>query len=160
MITQKQLKELLYYDPKTGVFTWRVSTNSRAPVGSVAGCSDNKGYRLIGIGGKSYKAHRLAFLYMTGSFPENQVDHINHDPADNRWENLRNVTNFENGRNQSLHKRNKTGVPGIEKRPSGSWAVKVLRRYLGTYKDFELAEFVASEAREHFGFHPNHGARL
>jgi hypothetical protein len=67
----------------------------------------------IQINGKTYQAHRLAFLYMTGKFPPDEVDHINHEPSDNRFVNLRQVTRLENLRNQSLSKNNKSGFTGV-----------------------------------------------
>lgn len=89
MLTQERLKELLTYEPATGVFRWRERRGNQgggcvAP-GDEAGSVYKNGYRMIGVGGRRYGAHRLAFLYMTGAFPPAEVDHINGVPADNRW---------------------------------------------------------------------------
>jgi hypothetical protein len=79
----------------------------------VAGCLQHNGYRHIGVLGKVYSAHRLAFLYMTGKFPLDEVDHKNHERSDNRWSNLREVTRLENSRNRSMHLNNKSGFSGV-----------------------------------------------
>ena len=77
MITQKELLENLVYDKDTGVFTRKISLNTKIRVGDVAGGKDVKGYVCIRVMGKTYKAHRLAWLYVHGKWPENEIDHIN-----------------------------------------------------------------------------------
>lgn len=99
MLTQEKLKELLHYNPQTGFFTW-VKSKGRAKAGSIAGCPDKDGYILIGINRKLYKAHRLAFIYMEGSEPSHDVDHINRVTGDNRWSNLRHATRSQNNINR------------------------------------------------------------
>jgi len=97
-MTQARLKELLIYCVLTGLFMWRVN-RGRIKVGSIAGCKDYDDYILIRIDGTLYKAHRLAFLYMEGEFPPDQVDHINGVEDDNRWCNLRKCTLKQNMNN-------------------------------------------------------------
>ena len=113
MITQSQLKELLHYDPETGVFTRLKSTTSNARICDIAGYKKQDGYLLIGINIKQYFAHRLAFLYMTGKFPQKQIDHINTIRDDNRWSNLREANNQQNSYNQTKYKNNKSGFKGV-----------------------------------------------
>lgn len=91
---------------ESGLFYWLVANSNRIAVGDIAGNKDRDGYIRIGINGNNYPAHRLAWLYMTGSFPTKQLDHINHIRDDNRWLNMREVDNRENSRNHSISKNN------------------------------------------------------
>jgi len=116
LVTVERLKELLNYDPGTGLFTW-LATSKRgghAKAGAVAGCLSH-GYPVIRIDGQLYGAHRLAILYMTGKWPANEVDHRNMDRADNRWANLREVTRSENMRNRRRRPDNATGFKGVQR---------------------------------------------
>lgn len=115
-LTQLRLKELLHYDPVTGHFTWIVANSNRAPAGTPAGRTGNShGYCPIGIDGKRYRAHRLAWLYMTGEWPPEHIDHINGVRSDNRWHNLRAATLKENNRNMGLQRNNAAGYKGVSK---------------------------------------------
>lgn len=99
MLTQQRLKVLLDYNHETGLFTWKVRSGRQAP-GKVAGSRHSKGYIEIMVDGNHLYAHRLAWLYMNGDFPEFQIDHINGIREDNRFVNLRIVTNAQNMQNQ------------------------------------------------------------
>jgi len=166
MITQKQLKKILDYDPETGVFTWKhrpgagKAWNSRF-AGKKAGCNDN-GYVRILFSGKQYLAHRLAFLFVYGEFPPEQVDHINGVRSDNRMVNIRRATGTENNRNIKKPKTNISGVVGV------SWVVSVQKwragihsgnRYinLGNHVDFFNAVCARKSAERRLGYHINHG---
>lgn len=143
-LTQERLKSVLNYNPVTGEFV-------RLKNGEVAGGVHSTGYRHIKVDGKVYKAHRLAFLFMTGEIPV-QVDHINRVKDDNRWNNLRPATQQENNYNCSNRQGTVSGLRNINWHAgTQSWMVRVrdkkISRYLGLFKDLELAEFVASEAR-------------
>ena len=112
MLTQERLKELLDYDPETGVFV-RKASRGTAKAGSVAGCMYNTGYIMIRIDSKDYTAHRLAWLYVYGCWPTNQIDHINRVKDDNRLCNLREATQSENNWNVGKYKNNKSGLTGV-----------------------------------------------
>lgn len=101
-LTQERLKELLSYDPLTGVFLWKVSRRGRfAKVGAVAGGPDQRdGYIIICVDQKLYRAHRLAWFYMTGEWPADEIDHIDLDKVNNRFENLREATHKQNSHNR------------------------------------------------------------
>lgn len=109
---QKFLKENLKYDPDTGIFTW-LSSLGTASKGDVAGTETADGYKTIKIGGKTYRLHRLAFLYMLGVFPEKTVDHINGNRGDNRFSNLNDAGQSTNLRNSKISIRNKSGIVGV-----------------------------------------------
>ncbi|KRG39126.1 hypothetical protein ARC78_15015 [Stenotrophomonas pictorum JCM 9942] len=109
------IQKAVSYNPETGDFTWLV-TRGRANKGSVAGKVDSHGYRSIGLDGKHYRAHRVAWLLQTGAWPEMQIDHRNGDRLDNRWENLREVTPQENQQNCCIPHRNPHGYVGVRYR--------------------------------------------
>lgn len=114
-ITQAELKELLSYDPETGVFRWRCA-RGKAKKGAIAGRVEAKnGYIQIGLFGYLYMAHRLAVLYMTGSYPKTQIDHKNGLVADNRWCNLRETERdcLDNAQNMKLFRTSTTGYAGV-----------------------------------------------
>ena len=120
-ITQERLKELLHYDPESGLFTWKVLRTGNAKVGSVAGSSNICGYINIKIDGILHCAHRLAFLYVNGAMPK-EVDHINHLRSDNSFKNLRSVSRKENSVNQIKRRSNTSGVMGVTwYKKSGKW---------------------------------------
>ena len=95
MITQEYLKSRLHYDPDTGMFT-HLTRKGGVELGSVAGSPVKDGYIKICLIKKNYSAHRLAFLYMEGTFPPDIVHHMNDTVDDNRWENLMHSTQTEN----------------------------------------------------------------
>lgn len=111
-ISQADLKKLLAYEAKTGVFTWSAKPSWGVNAGDRAGYTADSGYRSIAIGGTAYKEHRLAWLYVTGELPEFDIDHINGARDDNRFSNLRHATRLENMQNVSVSKANSTGFVG------------------------------------------------
>ena len=115
MLTQQRLKELVSYDPETGEMRWLNITSKRVHVGDIVGGIQSDGRTLTSIDGKRYRLHRLAWLYMTGSFPsdEFQIDHINRIPSDNRWCNLRLATSSQNLANRKMYSSNTSGHKGI-----------------------------------------------
>jgi hypothetical protein len=116
-ITAERLRELMHYDPTTGVFTRKI-----------AGFLDDLGYVRIGIDGGKYKAHRLAVLYMTGKWPKNHVDHQDQNRSNNRWDNLREATHSQNMANRGAWARAKHKLKGITRSPDGKkFRARVMR---------------------------------
>jgi hypothetical protein len=117
MLTQERLKELLHYDPDTGLFTRRINVKGRfrSRAGDLVGSLKESGYVVISVDCKYYRAHLLAFLYMTGRFPSGQCDHVNSIRKDNRWINLREVSRNGNCQNQRTAQRNNvnSGLLGV-----------------------------------------------
>lgn len=113
MLTQTRLRELLEYDPATGAFRWRKGGTGRYYAGRIAGATSVQGYRVINFDGEKLRAARLAWLYMTGKWPDEHVDHINGDRGDDRWANLREATRAENLHNVGLRVHNTSGVRGV-----------------------------------------------
>jgi hypothetical protein len=112
ILTQARLKELLQYDPDAGIFVWRVN-RPRAKAGQIAGALTMKGHVRIQLDRKVYLAHRLAWLYTHGVWPQNQIDHINRSPQDNRIVNLRDVSHGVNVRNSKMRRTNTSGYKGV-----------------------------------------------
>ena len=156
-----RLKELLHYCPATGNFTWIKKANHKISVGKKAGHLSSRGYIAIRIDGRQYQAHRLAALYMTGNMPPEDIDHINHQKTDNRWDNLRLVSRAENNKNRPVMRNNKTGVVGIS-HYDGFWeaGIRVNRKRYHLYygRDFFEACCARKSAEIEHGFHTNHGA--
>jgi len=117
MITQEKLKEILSYNPETGLFVWLKCKRKTHLIGKNAGSKNNSGYVRTKIDNKHYFCHRLAWFYMTGKWPEDTIDHINGIKHDNRFSNLRDCsiqTNKENKRIPDFD--NKTGYLGVSKK--------------------------------------------
>ena len=94
------MKDLLNYDPETGVITWVKPSSTKLKPGDIAGSDTGNGYRRVFVNGRKYLAHRLAWYLHYGVWPSKNIDHINGDPSDNRIENLRDVSQSVNIRNQ------------------------------------------------------------
>lgn len=155
MITQARLKELLHYNPDSGLFTWIKSQRRR---GLVAGHVPTHGYRRIIIDRKLYYAHRLAFLYMSGSFPPEEVDHTNGKRDDNRWRNLVAVTPTENRRNLGMRYDNSSGITGVSiVQGSGKWQAHIGGKYIGKFETLLDAASARKSAEISNRYHKNHG---
>ena len=142
MITQQELKSQLRYCRKTGLFFRKIAKIHKVKVGDIAGCKNTKGYIVISVNSKAYLAHRLAWLYVTGKFPEQVIDHINRIKHDNRWENLRDVSRNENALNVDVHRDSKSGVKGVsyKKGRNSCWQVRYKAKTLGYFKTIEEAK--------------------
>ena len=125
MLTQEKLKEYLYYNSETGVFTWIKLSGRRARVGDIAGSNCN-GYLTLNFNGRKYYAHRLAWFYMYGYWPAFEIDHINRVKSDNRSCNLRESTRSQNLQNSQISIDNLSGHKGINWEPDrNKWLVRI-----------------------------------
>lgn len=161
MLTQEKLKEELHYDKGTGVFT-RAVTRGKIKAGSIAGGFHPSGYIHIRVYAKTYMAHRLAWLYVYGVFPEFHTDHINGDKSDNRISNLRSVTCKENAINRSMKIDNKSGLIGVSFRNDiKKWRVKItingFDKTIGSFGCLLEAAAARFRASRDHGYHENHG---
>lgn len=163
MLTKEKLMELLRYDPNTGDFIVlkKMHGNGKS-VGSIAGSPHIGGYLQITINQENYLLHRLAFLYMNGEMPEIFVDHINGNRSDNRFCNLRLVSQEENNRNMKLPKNNTSGRIGVHWRKDiKTWEsrIKINKKHvsLGCFKCFIDAVAARIRAEKSDGYHANHG---
>lgn len=162
-LTKEYLHEILHYEPVTGLFTWKISPNRRIHVGDIAGNPDLYGYIRIGINGKHYKTHRLAWLYVYGKLPSEAIDHINGVRDDNRIVNLREATHAENMRNFPARKKSFSGVKGVYwHKATNKWTATCTtdgkRCHLGYFTNITEAEMAVRNIREkHHGEFTNHG---
>jgi hypothetical protein len=141
-LTAERLREVLHYDPETGLFTWRIDRGGRK-AGTVAGSAHNAGYVSIRVYGIRYLSHRLAALYVTGKWPEHQVDHKYGVRSDNRWTELRPATHAQNQHNKrSANSNNKVGLLGVSVSRGRYLAqIKVAgkRKFLGRFGTPEMS---------------------
>lgn len=111
-ITQKRLKEIVRYNARTGIFTWKIAKGNRK-AGVAAGTAQPKGYVCLCIDGRIYKAHRLAWVYVTGMNPKKEIDHKNKIRNDNRFCNLREADGSSNCANSAMKNTNTSGYKGV-----------------------------------------------
>lgn len=165
-LTREKLTALLRYEPATGRFFWCCNRKGRAArVGAPAGCRRRDGYIQIVIDGRRYYGHRLAWRFEVGPIPDGmEIDHIDHDPSNNRICNLRLVTKSGNRKNRSMDSRNKSGVNGVFWAPHAhAWAAQIRSerktRHIGYFKSIDEAAQARRQAEVRLGFHKNHGER-
>ncbi len=152
-ITQGRLKEVLYYDPDTGAFTWKITKSSLATKGKTAGTLSPGGYRSIQVDGKHYQASALANLYIEGFLPEHEMDHINRDRDNNKWKNIRHVSHSCNVRNRGMQKNNTSGVTGVRwVQRRSAWYSWIATKHLGSFKHKTAAVLKRWEAEVELGF--------
>ena len=155
-LTAKRLRELLHYDPETGVFRW-VARGHNTTSGTVAGYLHKKGYQMIAIDGRQYRAHRLAWLYVHGFWPSDQIDHIDGIRHNNHIANLRQATNCQNCQNSKRPCNNTSGFKGASwHRQIGKWKAQIMvdgdKIYLGIFATAEEAHAAyCAAAVQHYG---------
>ncbi len=161
-MTCAELKKYVYYEPKTGIFTWIKKTGPRSKIGEeVGGIDISDGYMKAQINGESVKLHRMAYLYMTGSEAD-FIDHDNRIRNDNRWLNLKSTTQHENNKNRNKQLNNKSGITGVALyKPTGKYRafIYVMKKQisLGHFTDINDAVDARKTAEIKYGFHSNHG---
>jgi hypothetical protein len=157
------VREILNYDPDTDHFTWRVNRPTPRQIGKRAGSLKKNGYRSIHLTPYSWSEHRLAWLYVHGEWPRGFIDHINHEPGDNRISNLRVATVSQNVAHTRVPPKNKHGLRGIWFDPSMKstpWCATIRMNgkanFLGMYATAEeaAAAYKAAAERVHGEFSP------
>lgn len=179
-INQEYLKEALAYDPVTGIFSWKIRPVSHFKPGKVktalhicnmwnskmsgktTGYVKKGGYLEIGLDNKLYLSHRLAWFYVYGEFPSEEIDHIDGRRANNCISNLRSVTRLENNQNTKRRKNNTSGTVGVSPyRDTDRWVAYISangdKKHLGYFDDISEAIAVRKRAELKYGFHKNHG---
>lgn len=176
-LTQEYVRSLFEYEPETGVLTWKErprehfssdriwkSTNTRCAGKATSVSANSDGYQQVGIDGKSYKAHRIIWLYMEGRLPP-EVDHENGNRLDGRWLNLLASDRETNMKNKGIRKDNKSGVCGVgwhktDRRWVAFITVSGKQIRLGGFTDKNAAIAARLEAENVYGFSEGHGKRL
>jgi hypothetical protein len=151
MLTPEELHQIFSYDPETGKLYWKMRTSQKSVIGKVAGSINPSGRVIVTVRHKRYKAHRIAWAMMTGKWPDNEIDHINRDPSDNRWSNLREATHAQNMKNLPIFKANKSGRKGVSWHAIGKkWQAHIkadgVNHYLGLFSTVEEAAEAYIEA--------------
>ena len=156
-LTVARLREVLSYDAKSGLFEWNFYRGGRAGRNGKPGHLNDQGYVIISIDRRRYRAHRLAWLYTHGAWPDEDIDHINRDRTDNRLANLRPVTRSQNLQNMSLRSDNASGFKGVYLDKHGmKWCAEIKaggrRIKLGRFGTARsAADAYDRAAAEHFG---------
>lgn len=157
-ITQERLFEALSYDPESGDFKWKKKVNRRVVVGSAAGgLHRSTGYWRLAIDGVNYKAHRLAWFWTFGVWPDGEIDHIDCDKTNNRIGNLRDVSHLKNMQNERMARRNSStrllGAFANGKKFQAKIRVDGVQRYLGTFDVAEQAHaaYLSAKREWHVG---------
>jgi len=159
-VTQARLFELLAYSPETGDFTWNESRSRTAKAGDIAGSYQQHGYLNIKIDGRTYRSHRLAWLYVHGRWPAEQIDHVNGVRDDNRIANLREATVGQNHQNRAVQKNSTSRHPGVGWHSRAKrWRVHIKvggkQIYIGHFREFsDAVEARAAAKAKHHPFQP------
>ncbi len=161
MLTAERLREVLDYDPVTGVFHWRVSPRQNVKAGSVAGHCQADGYWRVRIDRRAYLAHRLVWLYVHGEWPPAMIDHRHGERSTARLDELRPATRSQNLANAKLSKVNTSGFKGVSwHKRQRAWVAQIGKAENGKRRNYHLGYFAdpkqaheayVAKARELFG---------
>lgn len=152
MITKDYLHQLFEY--KDGNLYWKLNPANNVKAGDSAGSFCNRGYKFVGIDKKVYRIHRLIYLMFYGYLPK-IIDHKDGNKGNNKIENLREANIFENQQNRIIQKNNKSRIKNVDwHKLTAKWRVSIQvnkkRKFIGSFKDLELADLVATEARNKY----------
>lgn len=159
--TPEELRQLLRYEPDTGKLFWRERQGVTPEIkrwntrysGNEAGRVNGEGYRHVRVNGRDYKTHRIVWIWETGRWPVDQIDHINRIKTDNRFCNLREVTNAENHQNRNIVANNTSGYTGVSYE-KGKWRANIKHmgkhHFLGYFGTAEEASRAYQEAKPMF----------
>jgi hypothetical protein len=162
-LNQTGIKFVWNYNPDTGILMWNIDPGGAVLPGDVAGTKHHTGYLITHYNGYNYMVHRIAWIYIHGTWPQQDIDHINGDRSDNRIKNLRDVTRSENCRNRKAES-SISGVTGVHYDPQKvCWRARIYHNNkllsLGSFTYKEEAVEVRKEAEKLYGHHPNHGRK-
>jgi hypothetical protein len=155
-LTREKLKEALEYNPETGKFFWKIRTSKRIHIGDEAGCLAGNGHILIRMYGKLYQASRLAWLYVYGENPLEEIDHKDVNSSNNKIDNLRLATRMQNQWNTRVTSRSKTGIKGVcWNKSSNKWHVQINHNNQRVYSAYfdDLNETKEAMLREREKWH-------
>lgn len=159
-MTQTYLKTKLHYNQETGLFTWLTGPLAGKPAGCKHGELPHNGYWVIRIDRKTYRAHRLAWLYTYGEFPPKLIDHIDKVRTNNAISNLRLGDDSLNSKNQSIYKNSPTGYHGVSAH-GNRWRARIningKKVHLGVFDTIEEAATCRREKELELGFSETHG---
>lgn len=160
-MTQKYLKSIIEYNQETGQFL-SIVNRGKCKVGDNIGTIGKDGYLVARIKGKNYSLQKLAWLFVYGVYPKNEIDHKNQIKKDNRIDNLRDITHKENCKNYPLYKNNKSGIIGVYwASEKNMWRARISvdgkRKSLGLFKEKADAIKARKDAEIKYGFYENHG---
>ena len=160
--SQKELRELLKYDPETGRLFWKARQtgwsgfNTRFAGKEAFTAIDSGGYRIGSLLQVRHRAHRVIWKLVYGTDPE-QIDHENGDRQDNRLTNLRAVTDQENKKNSKRRSDNRSGVVGVGTHSDGKFRARIGTEHLGLFETLEEATVARRAAELNHNYHQNHG---
>lgn len=145
-LTAERLREVLSYDPETGLFVRKICFQRPDVIGTTSLLTNGNGYLRIAIDGKRYLCHRLVWLYMVGTWPQNEIDHMDGNRSNNKWSNLRDVTPRHNQQNKrKAHSHSKSQILGVSwDKSRGKWTARIKTecayKYLGRFDSVETAK--------------------
>lgn len=167
MTSAKDWNEVFIYEETTGFLFWKIRPATKVRAGDVAGWVDSRGYVRVLFKGRKYQAHRIIWDILNPQNPvgtDEEIDHIDHDRANNRPHNLRKASRNLNMCNKTLYKNNRSGVPGVcWRKDISKWAVRVnsggIHLHLGMFPDLFDAVCARKSAQNKLSFHKNHGVK-